>query len=339
MMRTHNSSKSSNKSSVLWTATVALVAVLAVGARADGPVLLRDVGALVFRAGETVVDTRTGEVLPRLQCAYNPLDDERFLPGTVMCENKGVDDRGSVVWKCSADMDDALAFDNVQVSCEGYSRPGDRYIREGSCVLKYTLALTPAAAHKQQQPQHKPQPQPEYHYRVPRPDPHEQDYRRHQHHNDGRPHYYANRDINNNNVGEARVVSVWTFSNVLLVVLAAYVVGRCMCRYCASKPARGTANENGHVEDNAAPSSSSGWRWWFPLAAYAVGRHDANRARNSRVYNVPPPQSQPQTAYECPAPSAPAPDSCSASSPSSDSDSPATGHMSRRTGFADTVVR
>ena len=350
-MRTQNNKKH------IWTVAVPLVVVataVAVGAQAPDWVLLRDVDALVFRKGEDVVDTRTGEVLPRLQCAYNPLDDPKFLPSSVMCKNKGVDDNGGIVWKCTADLDDALVFDNVQVSCEGYSHPGDQYIRKGTCTLSYTLALTPAAAQKQQKQQQQQQQQQQtgYHNRQPRPDPQEQGYNSN---NNGRPHYYANinNNNNNNNVGEARVVSVWTFSNVLLVVLATYVVGRCLCRCCASKPARVANNfEHRNVENNdvhtattpaGSSTSRSGWRWWFPLAAYALGRHEANRARNSRVYDVPPPQPQSAPAYGGAAPSAPAADTCGASGngrdSDSDSDSPATGHVSRRTGYANTVVR
>ena len=339
-MRTHNNNNNSNNSRWLVVTLATVAAALMVGARADRPVRLRDVDALVFRAGEDVVDTRTHEVLPRLQCAYNPLGDDSVLPSAVMCENRGVDDRGTVVWKCSAELDDALRFDNVQVSCEGYSHPGDEYVREGSCVLKYTLALSSAAAHTQQ-------PQPEHHRREPRPDPHEQGYRHYDNannnNNHGRPHYYyADRGTNNNNnnVEEARVVSVWTFSNVLLVVLAAYVVGRCMCRCCTRQRPRVASNQNGTAENSGGHSSSSGWRWWFPLAAYAAGRHEANRARNSRVYTVPPPsQAQAQPECGCAAPSAPAAESCGADSSDSDSDCRATGHVSRRTGFADTVVR
>lgn len=334
---------------VILAAGVA-AAVLAVCARADDRVLLEDVEALMFRAGEEVVDSRSGEHLPRLQCAYNPLGDSKYLPGAVMCRNKGMDDHGGVVWKCSAELDDALRFDNIQVSCEGYSRPGDRFVRKGSCVLTYTLALTPAGEQKQQQQrqnqqnQQNQQRQPEYHYQQPRPDPQEQGYRFND--NNGHPHYYAAGANNyNNNVGETRVVSVWTFSNVLLFVLATYVVGRCVFRCCASKPERVTGSSNTNVDNSdasvpgAAPvhsSASHGWRWWFPLAAYMVGRHNANHAPNSRVYNVPPPQYPQQQQYsqqQYPYPSAPAPGR------DSNSDSPATGHVSKRTGFADTVVR
>ena len=45
-------------------------------------------------------------------------------------------------WECKTDMDNSYRFGRIEVSCEGYSHPGDDYILRGSCGLEYTLELT-----------------------------------------------------------------------------------------------------------------------------------------------------------------------------------------------------
>ncbi|PPQ67518.1 hypothetical protein CVT25_006059 [Psilocybe cyanescens] len=44
---------------------------------------------------------------------------------------------------CEADLPDSLRFGRVQVSCEGWSKPGDPYVLKGSCSLEYRLVEIP----------------------------------------------------------------------------------------------------------------------------------------------------------------------------------------------------
>ncbi|KAF7309725.1 putative endoglucanase [Mycena indigotica] len=48
-----------------------------------------------------------------------------------------------VDWKCQADLPDSLRFGRVEVSCEGWARPGDAYVLKGSCALEYRLVQVP----------------------------------------------------------------------------------------------------------------------------------------------------------------------------------------------------
>jgi len=172
-------------------------------------ILQTDVKMLKFKAGEYAVNTRTNEDIPRLSCAYNPLGDDSRLPTSVTCRNKGLDDRGNIIWKCEAEMDKSLEFDNLQVSCEGYDFPGDKYIRAGSCALTYTLKLAEEERHYHQ-PRNDNVP-------PPPPPPPQYDYNYAQHHE----HYRK---------PEVRTVSAWTFSNVLILVLVCALIIRCCCR-------------------------------------------------------------------------------------------------------------
>jgi len=193
---------------VVYVAILVVVALSAPSTNNDS-VLLTDIQVLQFNAGEYAVNTRTPENIPTLSCAYNPLNNDNLLPTSVTCKNKGVDSTGSVVWKCSGNMDASLEFDNVQISCEGYSFPGDKYVRRGSCALAYTLKVSPNANNNiRQQYQQQEQPRQYQHY---------------QHHRvqDAREHY---------RVETTETASAWTFTNVLILVLVCVLVVRCCCR-------------------------------------------------------------------------------------------------------------
>ncbi|KDN38401.1 hypothetical protein RSAG8_09495, partial [Rhizoctonia solani AG-8 WAC10335] len=51
---------------------------------------------------------------------------------------------GDSDWKCEADLPASLRFGKLQVSCEGWDRPGDPYVLKGSCGLTYSLARIPS---------------------------------------------------------------------------------------------------------------------------------------------------------------------------------------------------
>ncbi|KAL1740272.1 hypothetical protein HDZ31DRAFT_47815 [Schizophyllum fasciatum] len=104
-------------------------------------ILLEKIPALTFYAGEDTV-ARRSDPIPQLTCIGKPC--KVYQPEVVRCTNIG----GSgtdVEWKCEADLPESLRFGRVEVSCEGYSRPGDSYVLKGSCGLQYKMVQVPGA--------------------------------------------------------------------------------------------------------------------------------------------------------------------------------------------------
>lgn len=106
----------------------------------DGSVLLRDIQVLTLYKGRYTTGRRSSPV-PQLQCVGGSAGCHSFIPEVVQCQNKGWDGV-DVQWECKTDMDNSYRFGRVEVSCEGFSHPGDPYILTGSCGLEYTLELT-----------------------------------------------------------------------------------------------------------------------------------------------------------------------------------------------------
>ncbi|KAJ9110934.1 hypothetical protein QFC20_002700 [Naganishia adeliensis] len=103
--------------------------------RAD-KVLLQSIKTLTFHK-DAVTKARRTTPIPQLTCKGKAC--KRFQPDVVQCTNTGDDGLGNVQWKCEADMPSSFRFGPVEVSCEGYNRPGDRYVLQGSCGLEYNL--------------------------------------------------------------------------------------------------------------------------------------------------------------------------------------------------------
>lgn len=83
---------------------------------------------------------RRTSALPQAVCVGRPC--KLFQPDVVRCVSLG--GTGTEVdWKCEADLPDSLRFGRVEVSCEGWSRPGDPYVLKGSCSLEYRLVQIP----------------------------------------------------------------------------------------------------------------------------------------------------------------------------------------------------
>jgi hypothetical protein len=72
-----------------------------------------------------------------------------FVPEIVQCYNRGSDGL-DVQWECKADMDNEYRFGKIEVTCEGYDYPEDKYILAGSCGLEYTIDLTKGGAQQKQ---------------------------------------------------------------------------------------------------------------------------------------------------------------------------------------------
>ncbi|KAL1724323.1 hypothetical protein EV715DRAFT_285491 [Schizophyllum commune] len=102
-------------------------------------ILLEKIPALTFYAGEETV-ARRSDPIPQLTCIGRPC--KIYQPEVIRCTNIGGTGT-EVEWKCEADLPEALRFGRVEVSCEGYSRPGDPYVLKGSCGLQYKLVQVP----------------------------------------------------------------------------------------------------------------------------------------------------------------------------------------------------
>ena len=215
--------------------------VLAPASRAQQPVLLRNVNELRFEKGREVLKAREDEYKPQLECAYNPLRDEAYQPSEVTCYNRGTDSRGVVLWECAADLDSSLELDNAQVMCEGDKAPDDAFVNLESCSLLYTLKLA-------QQPQ---QASPINNNNNNNKDNENNEPQNQNRYMDesGRPHYYRQEEQAAEQ--EVRVISVWSFSNVLLLVLVFLAGVRCVLRFCKRTPlAAATTNTNPNTVEN-----------------------------------------------------------------------------------------
>jgi len=102
---------------------------------------LAKIRALTFYKDEKTAFRRTSS-LSQLVCVGKPC--KLYQPEVVRCESLG----GSgtdVDWKCEADLPESLRFGKVEVSCEGWSKPGDPYVLKGSCSLEYRLVQVPGS--------------------------------------------------------------------------------------------------------------------------------------------------------------------------------------------------
>ncbi|KAI0782335.1 hypothetical protein C8Q75DRAFT_861167 [Abortiporus biennis] len=103
-------------------------------------VLLSSIRSLTFYK-DSVTEARRTNPIQQLKCIGGKAC-KIYQPDVVRCFNvggQGVD----VDWKCEADLPDSLRFGRVEVSCEGWSRPGDPYVLKGSCGLEYRLVEVP----------------------------------------------------------------------------------------------------------------------------------------------------------------------------------------------------
>jgi len=102
---------------------------------------LAEISALTLYQGEST-SSRRGQSIPQLVCKGKPC--KLFTPDVIRCVNLGGEGT-DVDWKCEADLPESLRLGRVQVSCEGWSGPGDSYVLKGSCSLEYRLQEVPNA--------------------------------------------------------------------------------------------------------------------------------------------------------------------------------------------------
>ncbi|KAF8635182.1 hypothetical protein AX15_000514 [Amanita polypyramis BW_CC] len=79
--------------------------------------------------------------LPQLICRGKPCN--MYQPEVIHCRRLPGGYGTDIDWKCEADLPDSLRFGKVEVSCEGWSGPGDPYVMKGSCSLDYRLVEVP----------------------------------------------------------------------------------------------------------------------------------------------------------------------------------------------------
>ncbi|KIM39799.1 hypothetical protein M413DRAFT_446728 [Hebeloma cylindrosporum] len=103
---------------------------------------LAKIPSLLFYQDAQTAARRTS-ALPQLVCVGKPC--KLFQPEVVRCVNLGGGYGTDVDWKCEADLPDSLRFGKVEVSCEGWSKPGDPYVLKGSCSLEYRLIQVPGS--------------------------------------------------------------------------------------------------------------------------------------------------------------------------------------------------
>jgi len=102
-------------------------------------IALDSIPAITFYK-DTLTAARRTTPIAQLVCLGKPC--ATYQPEVVRCRNIG----GSGVnvdWKCEADLPSSLRFGKVEVSCEGWSGPGDPYVMKGSCSLEYHLVQLP----------------------------------------------------------------------------------------------------------------------------------------------------------------------------------------------------
>ncbi|KAA1467444.1 DUF1183-domain-containing protein [Dentipellis sp. KUC8613] len=102
-------------------------------------IALAAIPALTFYK-DALTRSRRGRPVQQLVCIGKACD--LYTPDVVRCVNIGGEGT-DVEWKCEADLPEALRFGRVEVSCEGWSGPGDTDVLKGSCALEYRLVEVP----------------------------------------------------------------------------------------------------------------------------------------------------------------------------------------------------
>ncbi|PFH53035.1 hypothetical protein AMATHDRAFT_138919 [Amanita thiersii Skay4041] len=102
---------------------------------------LASISSLTLYKDKQAVGRRS--TVPQLTCQGKPC--RLFQPEVVYCRKLPGGSGTDIDWKCEADLPDSLRFGKIQVSCEGWSGPGDPYVVKGSCSLDYRLVQIPGA--------------------------------------------------------------------------------------------------------------------------------------------------------------------------------------------------
>lgn len=102
-------------------------------------VQLQKIPALTFYK-DALTAARRADAIPQLTCIGKAC--RLYQPEAIRCTNVG-GSGNDVDWKCETDLPSSLRLGQVRVSCEGWSKPGDSYVLQGSCGLEYRLVEIP----------------------------------------------------------------------------------------------------------------------------------------------------------------------------------------------------
>jgi len=102
-------------------------------------VQLQNIPALTFYKDALTAARRT-DAVPQLSCIGKAC--KLYQPEAIRCTNVG-GSGNDVDWKCETDLPSSLRLGQVRVSCEGWSKPGDSHVLQGSCGLEYRLVEVP----------------------------------------------------------------------------------------------------------------------------------------------------------------------------------------------------
>lgn len=79
---------------------------------------------------------------PQLQCVGGTaMKHDKYHPRQIMCKNIGIDANGNVNWGCivTPKLNKKVELGIVRVNFEGWSKPGDKYVRIDSGIVSYEL--------------------------------------------------------------------------------------------------------------------------------------------------------------------------------------------------------
>ncbi|KAH8094558.1 hypothetical protein BXZ70DRAFT_364659 [Cristinia sonorae] len=200
-------------------------------------VALASIPSLTFYKDTDTISKR-GKPIPQLTCIGKPC--RLYTPDVVRCVNVG----GSgteVDWRCEADLPEALRLGRIQVSCEGWSGPGDPYVLKGSCALEYRLAQVPDSLRK-----------PESHTRPSRLSRFWRDY------------------VSTDDPGAAVFMILWTCITLFILYN--------LFKSCFTRPRPSSSSSSSSRPRNNRPGGDGGGGWssWFPGSPHNPGQGHNN---------------------------------------------------------------
>ena len=103
---------------------------------AQTPVLISNMETLTFHKDMMTTGQR---YMPRkqMQCVGDYCHSH-VMPSSMQCNNTGFDGKDAN-WKCCTQLPAAYKLGKVNISCEGFSYPGNKYALQGSCGVNYTI--------------------------------------------------------------------------------------------------------------------------------------------------------------------------------------------------------
>ncbi|KAL7417340.1 hypothetical protein BDY24DRAFT_377553 [Mrakia frigida] len=105
-------------------------------------VALKSIKTLTF-SSDKMTTARRSSPIPQLSCIGPACSRYSHYVTVVQCSNMGDDGSGSVQWKCQSDLPSSLRLGKVEVSCEGWSKPGDSNVLQVRRAFRFPLFSVP----------------------------------------------------------------------------------------------------------------------------------------------------------------------------------------------------